>query len=129
MMGFMFPDACLVPDPQHRWRAAMSGLRALVASLAVAMAVVAPAAGQTPGQTPAMTAPADADIRKILADRIDVHRQGVGMVVGVVDATGRRVVAHGVLAAGDTRQPDGDTIFEIGSMTKVFTSLLLADAV
>lgn len=64
---------------------------------------------------------------KFSADRVGAENLGIGMVVGVIDANGRRVVACGSLAKNDGRRLDGDTVFEIGSMTKVFTCLLLMD--
>ena len=53
------------------------------------------------------------EIREILVKRVDQQKQAVGIVVGVIEPAGRRVVAYGNLAIGDPRTLDGDTIFEM----------------
>jgi D-alanyl-D-alanine-carboxypeptidase/D-alanyl-D-alanine-endopeptidase len=52
------------------------------------------------------------EIRKILADRIGAENNGSGIVVGIVDANGRRIVAYGSLAKNDNGKLDGDSVFE-----------------
>jgi serine-type D-Ala-D-Ala carboxypeptidase/endopeptidase len=53
-----------------------------------------------------------------------------GLVVGVVDPKGAtRVFGFGRTSLAGKRAPDGKTLFEIGSVSKVFTSLLFADFV
>jgi CubicO group peptidase (beta-lactamase class C family) len=71
----------------------------------------------------------DAEIRGILADRIDRFKQSAGIVVGIIDPDGRRVVSYGVANREGAAPVTPDTLFETGSITKVFTALLLSDMV
>src|SRR3984957_9691536 len=101
-------------------------MRRLYLGLACFVLYAAQAGAQTTTSSPS-AAPSDDEIRRILAERIDVQKQGVGIVVGVIDPHGKRIVAYGAPEKGDKRPVNGDTLFEIGSITKVFTALLAAD--
>ena len=96
--------------------------------LPVLLGVLLPGLGVTTGRCQAPL-PTDEEVRQILRQRIDEEQRGVGIVVGLIDEQGKsRFVAYGATAPGGPKVNER-TLFEIGSVTKVFTALLLELAV
>ena len=73
--------------------------------------------------------PTDARVKEILAERIDVDKQAVGLAAVIVDGDKVRIVTHGAMRLDKAEPITPDTLFEVGSITKTFTALLLADMV
>lgn len=66
-------------------------------------------------------------IRRLVVDRVDGHRLSVGMAVGLTEAGSHRFVSHGCRDARSAAPVNERTMFEIGSITKLFTALVLSD--
>ena len=71
--------------------------------------------------------PSDDEILRVIKQRVD-EKRSAGIVVGILEDGRTRVIAYGDPGPG---QPalDGNTVFEIGSISKVFTATMLAEMV
>ncbi len=70
------------------------------------------------------------DINKILEERLKSEPVGSAISVAVVDEKGTKFYSVGnVSKLPNAKAIDKNTVFEIGSITKVFTGILLAEAI
>ena len=63
----------------------------------------------------------------VIHNRVDRYNHRFGIVLGIMDANGSCVIAYG--RAREGMEVDGDSIFNLGSVAKLFTATLLADMV
>lgn len=68
-------------------------------------------------------------IKTIIEQRIDKHKKSVGIAIGFISPTENKILTHGKLSLDAKTDISEQTFFEIGSISKVFTTLLLADMV
>src|SRR5688572_23866484 len=66
-------------------------------------------------------------LHTLLVERVDERKWGTAIVVGISSPQGRQIVSYGTLSVEDRHKVDGATVFEIASLTKVLTALVLAD--
>ncbi len=71
-------------------------------------------------------------LARIVTQRVDrdfADQGRVGLVVGAVSNNEEVLLGFGTRQLGKLQPPDADTVFEIGSISKVFTGILLAQRI
>lgn len=68
-------------------------------------------------------------IKDLIMDRIDHNKSNAAMVIGLIDPNGTQFYGYGKLSNISNADIYENTVFLIGSTTKVFTTILLADMV
>lgn len=108
--------------------------RLSIAKRAILLATLAISCGGGGGRPPAPPRPIEVDpegshrdaVAAAVAPYLDAELIS-GLVVGLYDAGRREVYGFGKGPGGAV--PDGSSLFELGTLTRVYTGLLLADAI
>ena len=68
-------------------------------------------------------------IKALINELVDKNKTKAAIAIGFIDPNGTQFYGHGRLSNTSNATVDQNTIFAIGSNTKVFTTILLADMV
>lgn len=63
--------------------------------------------------------------QRIIKERVEL-KESYGIVVGLISPRGKKFISYGTMGAKSKDKVNQDTLFEINSITKTFTSLLVA---
>ncbi len=69
------------------------------------------------------------NLKSLINGIVANNRSNAAVVVGLVDPNGTQFYSHGKISNANNATVDQNTIFAIGSNTKIFTAILLADMV
>jgi serine-type D-Ala-D-Ala carboxypeptidase/endopeptidase len=63
-------------------------------------------------------------IKETIKKEVDNGRS-VSIVVGIINGQGQQVISYGQVSRDSKKEANGDTLYEIGSITKTFTAIIL----
>ena len=69
------------------------------------------------------------EIKALINERLDKNRTNAAIAIGFIDPNGTQFYGHGKISNTSNATVDENTVFSIASITKVFTTTLLADMV
>lgn len=67
------------------------------------------------------------DSIKTIIQKEVANKRSKSIVIGIVDINGRQIFSAGVKGDNNRQKPDGNTVYEIGSIGKLFTALAMAE--